>query len=105
MSASTPSSASCWRPSTNDARMKRVRRADLGGEVGEALGRGGVAVDRDERAGRADAIGEQARVAARAERAVDHDLTGLRVEQLDRLAGEHRHVRNRHLKQCGQGVR
>ena len=85
--------------------MKRVVAADLGRELGEALGRGGVAVDRDQRAARADAPGEQARVAARAERAVDHDLPGLRIEQLDRLAGEHRHVRNRHLKQCGQGVR
>ena len=33
------------------------------------------------------------------------DVAGLRIEQLDRLAGEHRHVRKRHLKQCGQGAR
>ena len=85
--------------------MKRVAHGDLGRELGEALGGDRVAVDRDQRAGRADAPGEQARVAAGAERAVDDDLTGPRVEQLDRLAGEHRHVRNRHLKQCGQGMR
>ena len=85
--------------------MKRVVALTSACELGEALGGGGVAVDRDQRPRCADAPGEQARVTARAERAVDHDLAGSRIEQLDRLAGEHRHVRNRHLKQCGQGVR
>ena len=85
--------------------MNRVRARELGGELGEALGGDRVAVDRDERAGGADPLAEQARVAARAERAVDDDLTGLRVEQLDRLAGQHRHVRNGHVKQCCQGMR
>ena len=105
MSACTPSSRSCSRPSTNDARMKRVAQAQLLRELGEALGGDRVAVDRDERAGRADPLAEQARVAARAERAVHDGLTGLRVEQLDRLAGQHRHVGNGHVKQCCQGMR
>ena len=74
-------------------------------ELGEALGGDRVAIDRDQRAGRADPIGQQARVTARAEGAVDDGLTGLRVEQLDRLAGQDRHVRNGHVKQCCQGVR
>ena len=92
---------------TRDERRADEARGGLhvGCEVGEALGGRGVAVDRDEGAARPDAIGQQAGVAARAERAVDDDLAGLRIEQLDRLAGEHRHVRNGHVKQCGQGVR
>ena len=85
--------------------MKRVAQRQLRRELGEALGGDRVAVDRDQRAGRADPLAEQARVAARAERAVDDGLTGLRVEQLDRLAGQHRHVRNGHVKQCCQGMR
>jgi hypothetical protein len=73
-------------------------------QLGEALGGDRVAVDRDERARGADPAAEQPRVTARAERAVHDRLAGLRIEQLDRLAGEHRHVRNGHLKQCGQGM-
>jgi hypothetical protein len=89
----------------DERRADEARRAaQLRRELGEAVGRDGIAVDRDERAARADPPGEQPRVAARAERAVHDGLTGLRVEQLDRLAGEHRHVREGHLKQCGQGM-
>ena len=105
MSASTPSAASVLRPSTNDARMKRVvapTSAASSAKRSAAAGSRSIAMSVPVAPMR---LGEQAGVAARAERAVDHDLTGLRVEQLDRLAGEHRHVRNRHLKQCGQGVR
>ena len=42
---------------------------------------------------RAEALGEQARVPAVAEGAVDRRLAGLRVEQLEQLAREHRRVR------------
>ena len=43
-------------------------------------------------------LSDQARVAAAAEGAVDGDLAGLRVEQLDELAGQHGDVRLRHVK-------
>ena len=48
--------------------------------------------------GRADAVGDQARVTAAAERAVDRDLPGLRIDQIDQLAGEDRDVRLGHVK-------
>ena len=46
-------------------------------------------------------LGDQARMAAAADRAVDDDRARLGVEQLDQLAGEHGHVGDGHLKQCG----
>ena len=76
-----------------------VARADephgaghLARQLLEALGRVGVAVDRDQRAFGAEALGDQLRVAAAAERAVDRGLARARVEQVDQLAGEHRDV-------------
>ena len=69
------------------------RAGGLAGERREALLGERVAVDRDERPGGAEPLGEQPGVPAVAERAVDRRLPGLRVEQLEQLAGEHGRVR------------
>ena len=70
----------------------------LGGELGEALLGERVTVDADQRAGRPDPLGDQARVTAAAERAIDRDLAGLRIEQVDQLAGEDRDMGAGHVK-------
>ena len=85
--------------------MKRVRQADVGGQLGEALLGRGVAIDGDELAAGAQALGHQARVAAAAERAVDRDLARLRVEEVDQLAGQDRDVRGGHVNQHGRRQR
>ena len=71
----------------------RVAR-ELGRELGEPLLGDRIAVDRDQRPGGPDPVGDQPRVTAAAERAVHGHLAGLRIEQLDQLAGEHRDVRS-----------
>jgi 16S rRNA (cytosine1402-N4)-methyltransferase len=68
-------------------------------ELVEALARGRVAVDGDQRARGAEALGDQPGVPAGAERAVHGDLARLWVEQLDQLAGEHRDVGLGHLQE------
>ena len=82
-----------------------MRHGDLGGQLGEGgLGQR-VAVDADQQPGRPQPLGHEPRMAAAAERAVDGDLTRLRVERLDELAGEDRDVGAGHVKQDGQEMR
>ena len=80
----------------------RVAR-HLGRQLREPLLGDRVAVDPDQRPRAAEPVGDQPRVAPAADGAVDRDLAGLRIEQLDQLAGEHGDVRCGHVKQCGQG--
>ncbi len=76
------------------ARANEAQRARrLGGQRGEALLGQWIAVDCHERAAGTQVLGEQAGVAAVAEGAVDSRLAGLRVEQPEQLAGQHRRVR------------
>jgi hypothetical protein len=78
------------------------RRTDLARQLGEALAGGLVTIDADQRPPRPDTLGDEPRVTATAGRAVDGDVARLRIESVDQLAGEHGHVRDRHVKQCCQ---
>src|SRR5919201_1396610 len=91
-SARTPSSISSARPSTNEARRKRV--AQLTSAASSA--------NRSSATGsRSMPISDQARVPAAADRAVDGGLAGLGIEHVDQLAGEDRDVQRGHVQQDG----
>jgi hypothetical protein len=76
---------------------------DAGGQLGEALLRQGIAVDRDEQPLGTEPAGDQLGVPAGAEGAVDRRLPRPRIRELDELAGEDRDVDGGHVSQHDPG--